>query len=184
MKRFKEFFFHGIRLTSFCVVLLVVLHVFSVQAGAPRIEGKCQDRNGRQVSTWYDSLLQVFAEVRMLPGAQQYEAKIKGVSEYVIVINPERYYLGRYTQSWLYQRQCAHIQQNHKVITNPRAFDYQEEQSVDCLAIQLMRSDKNLNLSNRQIDSIERDLERLIRNRQWADVLPGPERRVSLKGCP
>ncbi len=177
----KLFFLFG--LLFCCVVLLVVLTFSYVQAGAPQIRERCQGPDGRQIPTIYDSNLPVFAEARMLSRAEQREAKEKGISAYFIVVNPERYYLGQYTQIWLYRRQCAHILEQHKVVREGyRQLEMRDEQQADCLAIEAMQKDTNL--SNRQIDSIERDIERLIQKKRWAEVLPGPQRRISLRRCP
>ena len=120
----------------------------------------------------------------MVNRAERKEAEEKGLSPYYIVINPERYYLGQDTQIWLYYRQCAHIQQQHSIVReDPRKPDIQDEQEADCLAIKAMESDPDIHFSKRLIDSIERDIERLIREKRWSEVLTGPQRRISLRRC-
>jgi hypothetical protein len=171
-------------LLIFVAVLPVNFTVFHVQAGAPAKQENCPDPDGRPIPTEYDSNLPVFAEARMLPRAEWEEAKSKGVSLYVIVINPERYYLGRYTQIWLFRRQCARIQKMGKAISQGyRRLNMRDEQQVDCMAVEAMQSDPDIRLSNRTIESIERDIERLIRNKRWGEVIAGPQRRISLKRC-
>jgi hypothetical protein len=166
------------------VLLPAILTFSQVQAGAPEIREECRGPDGRPIRSLYDSSLPKFAEARMLSRAEQREAKERGVSAYVIVVNPERYYLGRYTQIWLYRRQCARIQMIRENINKRnRQLHMGEEYDVDCMAVQAMQEDKRIRFSQRTIDSIERDIERLLVNERWYEVLPGPQRRVALKRC-
>jgi hypothetical protein len=183
MEYHKVNFFYLFALVFLGGVLLVISTVSYVQGGAPQIREECQSPDGRVIRTIYDSNLPVFAEARMLDNGQWQEDEKMGGSPYVIAINPELYYLGKYTQIWLYRRQCAHIQENHNVVRDRRALNIRDEQQADCLAIRAMQSDPNISFSIRQVSSIERDIERLIRNKQWNNVLAGPQRRISLKRC-
>lgn len=179
MESHKEKFFYLFGLL-FGVVLLVIFTFSYVQAGAPQIRERCQDPDGRQIPTRYDSSLPVFAEAQRLPREERRNNK----SEYIIVINPELYYLSRDTQIWLYRRQCAHIQQRHRVVSGgEKALNIRDEQQADCLAIRAMELDKKISLSSRQVDAIERDIERLTRKNRWGEVFAGPQRRISFKRC-
>lgn len=178
----KKFYLFGLLLLA--VLLPAILTFSKVQAGAPEIRIECEDPDGIPVRTEYDSNLPVFAEARMLPRGEWRVAKSRGLSLYYIVINPERYYLGRYTQNWLYRRQCARIQMKREQISERhRQPNISEEQKADCMAVKAMQKDDSIRFSQRTIDSIERDIERLIRSKRWGEVLAGPQRRISLKQC-
>lgn len=182
MESNKKNLFNMFDLFYLIIFFLVILAISYVQAGAPSIRETCSDNQGRLVRTIYDYNLQVFAEARLLPLKEQTTAK--GISPYVIYINPERYYLGHYTQTWLYLRQCSHIKEQHPVVQEGnRRLDVRDEQKADCLAIQAMISDPSISISSRQISSIERDIERLIRENRWSEVLSGPQRRIFLEKC-
>ena len=100
-----------------------------------------------------------------------------------IVVNPERYYLGRWTQQWLYLRQCAHVNEGHPIATEGlRGLRIRDEEEADCWAARhLMQGTKKL--STRTLYSIERDMERVVKEDRWDEVLPGPQRRISLSSC-
>jgi hypothetical protein len=55
---------------------------------------------------------------------------------YEIRVNPERTYLGKATQEWLYLRQCAHIRERHEVLKGERGFALRDEEDADCRAVQ------------------------------------------------
>lgn len=164
----------------FYSALLVILSIAYVQAGSPRIGKLSKDSIGREIKIEYDSNMSVFAEARLRSGSNINDKN----PQYFVALNPELYYLGRYTQIWLYLRQCVHIRQNHDIIRHAnRELNIHEEQIADCLAIEEMKLDRDYHLSIRQIDAIERDIERIIKNNQWRDVFAGPERRIYLRHC-
>jgi hypothetical protein len=184
MESHKENLFNMFNLFYLGIFFLVILAFSYVQAGAPSIRETCNDNEGRLVRTVYDYNLKVFAEARLLPRKEPTTAIREGISPYVIYINPQRYYLGRYTQTWLYLRQCSHIKEQHPVVQEGnRGLNVRDEQKADCLAIQAMISDPSISISSRQISSIERDMERLIRENRWSEVLSGPQRRIFLEKC-
>jgi len=184
MERYRKYSFKLTGIVCFSTLFLLVLLLSQAQAGAPVLDEVCRDWENRPVKNVYDSSLQVFAEVRPVPQREQSIAMERGLSPYVIHINPELYYLGRYTQQWLYLRQCAHIRERHAVIQEGiRGLRIEDEQQADCQAIRAMRTDQDTPVTSRQIYSIERDIERLLRENRWSQVLAGPQRRISLESC-
>jgi hypothetical protein len=133
--------------------------------------------------TKYDGGRRLFAEVEQLPSHERREAAERGLSEFVIVVNPERYFLGRWTQQWLYLRQCAHISERHPVATEGlRGLQIRDEEAADCWAVRRLIEGPN-RLSTSTLYAIERDMERVMKEGRWDEVLPGPRRRISLSAC-
>lgn len=177
-RKFNSIFRLPLLVTSLWVSLSV-----GVQAGAPTIEETCRDSNNRPVTTRYSSSSRLFAEVRRLSPEEQRLAAERGISTYLIYINPDRYYLGRQTQQWLYLRQCAYIQKGHDIGTSGlRSINIRNEEIVDCFAMRAL-SRANPQISSRTAYAIERDIERAIAKGRWGEILPGPQRRVSLTSC-
>jgi hypothetical protein len=162
--------------------LTLVISVFpsKLPAGSPILSvSQCLDSQANAVEVRFRGGLRGFAVVR-----KEKESPSPDESPYVIYVNPDLYYLSRDTQEWLYQRQCAHIKQNHEVIHKRSSrLNIDDEREADCIAVHLMLSDSERNLSSREFYSIERDIERVVRENRWSDVLPGPERRISLQSC-
>lgn len=148
----------------------------TVYAGAPPLEG-CKDRESRPIPTDYDDRLASFAKVIINPS--------NGGEEYVIKVNPTHYYLSRETQQWLYLRQCAHIQLSHQVMrTTNNETNLREEKEADCWAIRTMLTDRKFYFSERGISKIQRDIEKLERDRQrWQEIFGGLRRRVYTNEC-
>ena len=164
-----------------CLLLLWGSHAFS---GAPEIREKCLDNESMNIATIYDTSTNGFAEVRMIPFAERYSAKQRGVSPFTIHVNPKLYYLSQYTQQWLFHRQCIFIREfTEQAMQRDRRIDMGLEQHLDCRAIQHMQSDPGIAISPRQVQSIERDMERVLRDNRWNEVLAGPERRITLMKC-
>ena len=171
------------RTLRFFLILIAysILTCAIASGGAPALQETCYDTSNMKVATIYDPYVQVFAEVRRLPKSERIPASQAGVSSYMIYVNPERYYLGRQTQQWLYQRQCVHIIRGHAVAQSGlRGLNIKDEEVADC---QAARDMSNAGLSSRDLYSIERDIERIAREGLWNQVLPGPQRRVSLSSC-
>jgi hypothetical protein len=182
MKNLRKWFLIVLGIGYPCVLLLLILSLSEAHAGAPVLEETCVDSGKRHVPIKYDTSLQFFAEARLIAKAEQKMASDRGMSIYVIYINPSRYFLDRYTQQWLYLRQCAHITLKHSVIPEGmHGLKIEDEQRADCQAIREMQSSPGF--STRQIYSIERDIERLSRENRWGQVLAGPQRRISLESC-
>jgi len=164
-------------------LVLTLLTSFAAIAGAPELNEKCQDRGGKRVRAVYDPSKQFFAQARLIPSSERRSAEERGLSQYVIYVNPERYFLGRETQQWLYTRQCAHIVLEHPVVRQgERGLNLRDEVEADCWAVREMSSGRS-QLSRSAIYSIERDMERVIRENRWSEVLPGPKRRINLSSC-
>jgi hypothetical protein len=160
-----------------CLVILL-LSASSAIAGAPALNEKCQDRSGLRVVTVYDTTRQYFAQALPMRRSEQAAARQRGLSPFVIYVNPSLYFLGRQTQQWLFLRQCIHIQEGHRIIQDGmRGLNMRDEVQVDCAAARALRT------SSRTLYSIERDLQRALREGRWPNVLPGPQRRVSLSAC-
>jgi hypothetical protein len=145
-------------------------------AGAPAIEETCRGANGGRVQTQVDLRQRYFALAGpVLTGPLAGNA-------YVIYINPERTYLGRSTQQWLYLRQCAHINERHPVLKGEQALNIRDEEAADCWAVRELL--KTSGSSSRILYSIESDMDRLLSDvNRWREVLPGPQRRVLLSSC-
>lgn len=155
-------------------------------AEPPRDPGAfaCKERD-RAVATAWQPALRYFAEARPLPAAERSQAAQRGLSGYVIRINRDIYYLGPATQRWLYQRQCARLQ-------NPELYGVTEagdaplndvhERELDCAAMRATAQQTGASL-RMLVSSIESDMERLSADR-WSTVLPGPQRRLNLATCP
>ena len=146
-------------------------------AGAPELNETCRDQNGAPVRMQLSTSTRFFAET----GRARAPTSRGDASMYIIYINPERTFLGRPTQQWLYLRQCAHIRERHPVINEgERALSVRDEEMADCWAArELVRGGE----SPKTLYVIESDMARLIRDRRWGEVLPGPERRISLLSC-
>jgi len=163
---------------TICAFLILILPSISI-AGSPVLRlGECTDSHDQLVRFEYREGLPQFAVTRRAesqPGPEE--------SPFVIYINPELFYLGNLTQIWLYQRQCAHIKENHALIhTSSSRIDMEEEERADCIAVRLMLEQRP-NLGERDIYSIERDMNRVNRENKWREVLPGRERNISLRSC-
>jgi hypothetical protein len=144
-------------------------------AGAPALDETCQLR-GAKVPTQYNVSQKYFAEAGPLRSSMQRTDRV-----YVIYINPERTFLGRQTQQWLYLRQCAHIVAGHRVISaGERGLTIQDEEAADCWAAREISQGGS---ASKTLYGIESDMERLVRDGRWSEVLPGPERRISLVSC-
>ncbi len=144
-------------------------------AGAPPIaEFTCGDIRAR-VQTRADPRQRYFAVASSVltgPLAGTYEIRV----------NPERTYLGKATQEWLYLRQCAHIVQRHGVLTGEQSYKLRDEEDADCWAVRELV--KKSGGSPRILYSIESDMDRVLNDAtRWREVLPGPQRRVLLSNC-
>ena len=127
---------------------------------------------GAKVPVQYDGSRRYFAEAGLPRGSMPRSSVV-----YVIYINPERTYLGRQTQQWLYLRQCAHINDQHKVVTaGASALSIRDEEAADCSAARRISPE---GLSSKTLYGIESDMGRVVREGRWGEVLPGPERRIS-----
>jgi hypothetical protein len=172
---------------SFVIFSLTILFSGAALAGGPVLKEDCKDQENRTVSTRYDVSINVFAEAKFLPRNELDRAKRTGLSPYVIHVNPDRYYISRLTQQWLYDRQCAHIRAEHLIVQEGlRALTIRDEERADCLALDDMSGSAEANtpsISMRDRYSIERDIERVMREGRWQEVLPGPQRRISLSTC-
>jgi hypothetical protein len=133
---------------------------------------------GQRIPTRYETTGRYFAEARK---------GVRGESGVVILVNPDRYFLGQRTQQWLYLRQCAHIYQRHAIVENgERALKLEDEESADCVALrELINNPSPPGASQSMLRAaIESDMDRLLRDEsRWRQVLPGPLRRVSFNGC-
>jgi hypothetical protein len=147
-------------------------------AGAPDIEPNCVDRNERRVPAEFNFRQQFFAV------AAPARTGPLAASAFVIYINPERTYLGRQTQQWLYLRQCAYIAEQPQMVRGERVeqgVNLRQEEGADCWAVrELLKGGKSPSI----LYSIENDMDRLTRDAdRWREVLPGPQRRVMLSSC-
>lgn len=157
----------------------------SALAGTPELDETCRDREKRPVPIIYSaSGTRFFAEAGV-PAAED-----RGLRPLAIRVNPQRYYLGQRTQQWLYLRQCVHIQQDHPIVKfGERALNPLDEEESDCLAFQQMangpvKGSSPTGSSLRMVGaSIESDMERVLREGRWSEVLPGPQRRISFDRC-
>jgi hypothetical protein len=151
-------------------------------AGAPSLDENCHDKSNRRVPTRYDvAATNYFAE-----------ARVDGQSA-AIYINPDRYFLGQRTQQWLYQRQCVHIQKDHAIAKpddrgqkpGERAPKPEDEEEADCLAMREMANSPAQGSSVRTLRAaVESDMERVLKEDRWRQVMPGPQRRISFDKCP
>lgn len=149
-----------------------------VFAGAPPLaEFSCSDIKGARIQTRVDPRQRYFATA-----ASASRGSSSAGNVYEIRINPERTYLGKATQEWLYLRQCAHIRERHEVLKGERGFALRDEEDADCRAVhELMKKSGG---SPRILYSIESDMERVLKDpNRWREVLPGPQRRVLLSSC-
>ena len=156
----------------FCVCLWLCGATL-VHAGVPQLNKSCEDDRGRRVNVQvrYDSSRPYFAEAD----------RDSRTGRYTIYVNPELYFLGRQTQQWLYLRQCGHIVLNHRVVQDRvRGLRIEDERTADCWAARRVLQSGG---SSRTLYSIERDMERVIRENRWGRVLPGPQRRISIRSC-
>ena len=167
------------QLSRYFGLVLLVLSASSAIAGAPALNESCRDRGGQRVVTVYDATRQYFAQALPMRRSEQAAAMQRGLSPFVIYVNPSLYFLGRQTQQWLFFRQCVHIQQGHRIVQDGvRALNMRDEEQTDCLAARMMSA------SSRTLYSIERDMERVLREKDgWNRVLPGPKRRIALSSC-
>lgn len=171
-------------LISCSIGLLLILLSSYVHAGAPEIKETCKDNDGLTIKTVYDSSLQVFAEAKMIRKTERERARQVGISPFAVYVNPERYYLSQYTQRWLYYRQCVLIAEfPREIMQAEQRINIDLEYQLDCRALQILRSDPKAEISYRQIQSIERDMERVLRDNRWSEILPGPERKIHLMEC-
>ena len=110
---------------------------------------------------------------------------IEGPDISEIVVNPERYFIGNWTQQWLYLRQCAHINLAHPIRDEgDKGFNFDDEESADCWAVNRLREDPlEQGFSDRALRDIERDIAYVVKKGLWRELLPGPERPVDLMAC-
>lgn len=165
-----------------------LLHNRHAYAGSPAIDESCRDRERRAVAVLYDPTNPVFAMAARLPPQDRRLRELvarrpsEQLSPYVIFINPDRYYLGRETQQWLYLRQCARISRGDQISEQgARELPIREEELADCWALRAMAEDSKTQSYLRS--SIERDMERVLRDNRWREVLAGPQRRIALDQC-
>lgn len=157
------------RLSVLAAALLSLFDVSSVWAGSLKLQVTCHDSEDRLVEARYEPSRPFFAEA----------VEVRG-GAYAIYINPTLYYLGNDTQQWLYLRQCAHINEN-TVGVSARRLTIGDEEEADCWAVKELK--KQSQVSSRTLYAIERDMERVVREKRWKEVLPGPPRRISLLSC-
>jgi len=140
-------------------------------AGSPMLSEGC-GAGGRILTRYDPSATRQFAEARRNGGT------------ITIFVNPERYFLGQRTQQWLYQRQCVHVQGNHAVVNSGRDLRLEDEVQADCQALRQMLMTNDQGSSKTLRISIEGDMERVLREGRWSQVLPGPQRKVLFDRCP
>lgn len=164
---------------SLVSLIALVLIPTSAIAGAPAIEETCRDKNGASIPTQVDLRQRYFALAAKAPARGSTPSSGAGL---VIYINPERTYLGRQTQQWLYLRQCAHIVDRHQVLfQGEQSLNIRDEEAADCWAAKMLTTSAG---SSRVLYSIESDMDRLAREPdRWREVLPGPQRRISFSSC-
>lgn len=167
----------------------------SAFAGAPQLEDTCRDRDKRPVPIIYTaSGTRFFAEASVVPATERQAALERGVPPVAIRVNPELYFLGQRTQQWLYLRQCVHIQEEHPIARlGESALNPLHEEQADCMALeQLVNSPAKGSSPSSSISSsmrrtvrasIESDMDRVLRENRWNQVLPGPQRRISFDRC-
>lgn len=155
----------------------------TVLAGAPSLTERCRV-DKREIGPRYDATAtRYFAEARVI-GSGGSGAAVE------IVVNPTIYFLGQRTQQWLFLRQCVHLQKNHDIVRGgERAMLIEQELEADCQAVRDLAgsttAQQSIGSSARTLRvSIESDMERLLRDKQWSAVLPGPQRRISFDKCP
>jgi hypothetical protein len=161
----------------FCLLSAWLLLALPALGGAPELTEDC-DAAGVRIPTQFDSSRRSFAEAAPIRRSSSPRP-----ARFVIYINPERTFLGRETQQWLYYRQCAHIVERHAVIEHgERALQIRDEEQADCWAAQRMLRGKK-SPPPAILYAIERDLDRVLRDGRWNAVLPGPQRRIALSSC-
>lgn len=168
------------KLLKSCLLFVALLCFISPAfAGAPLLEDNCRDKTGRPVPIVYNATkTRYFAEAS------------PDLSPSVIYVNPELYFLGQRTQQWLYQRQCVHIQKEHPIATKgEQALRPEDEEEADCLAMLELSASLAKGASQgsslRMLrSSVESDMERLLKEERWRQVLPGPQRRILFDKCP
>jgi hypothetical protein len=159
-----------------CAIVSMGVLAMPAFAGAPPLAEFSCDIKGTRVQTRVDSRQRYFAT------AGTVFAGSNPVGSFEIRVNPERTYLGKATQEWLYLRQCAHISERHEVVTNEKGLKLRDEEDADCRAVQELM--KKSGSSPRILYSIESDMERVLNDpNRWREVLPGPQRRVQLSSC-
>lgn len=152
-------------------------------AGAPMLRENCLSARGQPVPIRYDVTIRFFAEARVIQASERAAAAERGVPPAAIVVNPERYFLGERTQQWLYQRQCVHIQQGHRIaIHGEPALEPAEEEKADCEGLRVLTKGDPAAVRMLRL-SIESDLQRVLRENRWSQVLPGPPRVVAFDRC-
>jgi len=171
---------HRLLLPASCLVLLVI---FQANAGAPSIEDICVDQKGRRVMTVYQPSRGAFAEAKPLPKSERNSATERGLSTYAIYVDPERYYLSRLSQRWLFLRQCAHIWSNNDILYKGESgLNIDQEEEADCWAVsELLKRDSRA--TTKTLYAIERDIERAAEEGRWREILPGPKRRIKVSSC-
>ncbi len=159
------------------IAAMLLMHAGTASAGAPSLTERCQV-DKRDVSPRYDATAtRYFAEARRSGNVME------------IVVNPTIYYLGQRTQQWLFLRQCVHLKMNHEIVLGgERALRIEQELEADCQAMRDLAGSATakeaIGSSPRTLRvSIESDMERLLRDKQWSAVLPGPQRRISFDKC-
>jgi hypothetical protein len=144
-------------------------------AGAPMLRETCVGADKQPVPTRYDAAAtRFFAEARIVA---------RGMPPVAIFVNPDRYFLGERTQQWLYQRQCVHIQQGHRIaFEGERGLQPEDEEKADCEGLRtLIQAEPPAARMLRQ--SIESDMQRVLRENRWPQVLPGPQRLIAFDRC-
>lgn len=161
----------------FAFVSMSFLLCFEVLAGAPPVAEYTCDIKGTRVQTRVDPRQRYFAT------AGPHFVGSNPIGSFEIRVNPERTYLGKATQEWLYLRQCAHISERHEVVVKgEQGLKLRDEEDADCRAVQELM--KKSGSSPRILYSIESDMERVLNDpNRWREVLPGPQRRVQLSSC-
>jgi hypothetical protein len=161
----------------YAVLSIGLLMAAPAFAGAPPLAEFSCDIKGARVQTRVDPRQRYFATASpVLTGSTA------SSNSFEIRVNPERTYLGKATQEWLYLRQCAHIMDRHDVVKGEQGLKLRDEEDADCRAVQELM--KKSGGSPRILYSIESDMERVLNDpNRWREVLPGPQRRVQLSSC-
>ena len=142
-------------------------------AGQDALQG-CIGIDDELIPSEYDPDLGVFARVIVVGSQDQ--------PYYIIEVNPTFYFLSTLSQRWLYLRQCANINLGHQAIHGRSSRpNLREERAADCWAIEELADEAGF-ISERDVITIQRDLERLD-SEQWQRVFGGPRRRTDLSRC-
>ena len=148
-------------------IITVAILIFQSPVFAGADFSGCSVR-GQQIETVIDESIMSIAEARYVN------------SKFLIIANPFSSYFGWETLRWLYLRQCGHIELKYLTANSRNGVrTSREETEADCWAINTLV--KKEGLGNRQIKSIERDIQRMNSNEHR--LILGVQRRIDLDQC-